>query len=144
MKISKKMIKYLCIISFGANIALILMGIFHYFIGLNIVFGTSFSILIVLSWFLNIILIVYNDYKIVKSSLMGKKIHHLGYGFVGVNIIDIILLVAGLFLLNANWFSPILQYSLIIFGFFSFFIYGSIFSYLNLKSLDKREVWQFE
>jgi hypothetical protein len=144
MKIRKEQVKYLCMILFGANISSIILGILHYIIGLNIIIGTIFSIIIVLTWFLNSILIILNDFKIVKNSPAGKRINYLGYGFIGVQIIAIFLLVGGLFLLNANWFSPLLQYTLIVIGFFSFFTYGTIFSYLNLKTVDNREVWKFE
>jgi len=144
MKIRKEQVKYLCIIAFGANISSILLGILHYIIGLHIAIGIIFSIIIVLSWFLNNILIILNDFKIVKSSPEGKKLNRLGYGFLGVQIIAIFLLVGGLFLLNANWFSPLLQYTLIVIGFLSFFTYGSAFSYLNIKAIDNREVWKFE
>lgn len=144
MKITKIQVKYFCIITLGGNISSIILGILHYVIGLNIVIGTIFSTIIVLTWFLNTLLIIINDYKIVKSSHEGKRINYLGYGFIGVQIIAIFLLVGGLFILNANWFSPILRYSLIFIGFFSFFSYGTIFSYINLKAIDYREVWKLE
>jgi len=144
MKIGKEQIKYLYTILFGANISSIILGILHYIIGLHIVIGTIFSIIIVLSWFLNNLLIIFNDFKIVKNNSAGRRLNRLGYGFLGVQIIAIFLLVGGLFLLNANWFSPLLQYSLIVIGFFSFFTYGSVFSYLNIKAIDNREVWKFE
>ncbi|MHA1355474.1 MAG: hypothetical protein ACTSR1_09910 [Candidatus Heimdallarchaeota archaeon] len=144
MKIGREQVKYVCMILLGANIASIILGILHYIIGLNVVVGTIFSILIVLVWLLNVTLIIFNDYKIVKNSPIGKRINRLGYGFLGVQIFAIFFLVGGLFLLNANWFSPALQYSLIWIGFFSFFVYGSLFSYLNIKALDNREVWKIE
>jgi len=144
MKIGREQIKYVCMILLGANITSIILGILHYIIGLNIVVGTIFSILIVLAWFLNVALIIFNDYKVVKSNSIVKRINRLGYGFLSVQIIAIFFLVGGLFLLNANWFSPALQYSLIWIGFFSFFVYASLFSYLNIKALDNREVWKIE
>ena len=144
MKFGREQVKYICIILFGANIASIILGILHYIIGLNIVIGTIFSILIVLVWFLNVALIVFDDYKVVKNSSIGKRINRFGYGFVGVQIIAVFCLIGGLFTLNANWFSPVLQYSLIWIGFFSFFVYASLFSYLNIKALNNREVWKFE
>jgi hypothetical protein len=144
MKIRIKQVKYLCTIVFGANIASIILGFLHYVIGLNIVIGTIFSIIIVLSWFLNTVLIIFTDHKVVKSTPDGKRINYFGYGFLGVQIIAIFLLVGGLFILNANWFSPVFRYSLILIGFFSFFGYGSVFSYINLKSIGNREVWKLE
>lgn len=144
MKFGREQVKYICIILFGVNIASIILGILHYIIGLNIIIGTIFSILIVLAWFLNIALIVFDDYKVIKNSSIGKRINRLGYGFVGVQIIAVFFLIGGLFILNANWFSPALQYSLIWIGFFSFFVYASLFSYLNIKALENREVWKFE
>jgi hypothetical protein len=144
MKFGREQVKYICIILFGANITSIILGILHYIIGLNIIIGTIFSILIVLAWFLNISLIIFDDYKVVKSSSIGKRINRFGYGFVGVQIIVVFSLVGGLFTLNADWFSPALQYSLIWIGFFSFFVYASLFSYLNLKALSNREVWKLE
>ena len=144
MKIGKKQVKYLCMILCGTNISSIILGIIHYIIYLNIVIETIFSIIIVFSWFLNIILIIFNEFKINKSSSTGAKINLLGYGFIGVQIISIFFLIGGLFLLNANWFSPLLHYSLILLGFLSFFTYGAIFSYLSMKALDNREVWKFE
>ena len=139
MKFGREQIKYMCIILFGANIASIILGILHYVIGLNIIIGTIFSILIVLVWFLNIALIVFDDYKVIKNSSIGKRINRFGYGFVGVQIIAVFFLVGGLFILNANWFSPALQYSLIWIGFFSFFAYASLFSYQNRLSLRRTE-----
>lgn len=144
MKFGREQVKYICIILFGVNIASIILGILHYIIGLNIIIGTIFSILIVLAWFLNIALIVFDDYKVIKNSSIGKRINRLGYGFVGAQIIAVFFLIGGLFILNANWFSPALQYSLIWIGFFSFFVYASLFSYLNIKALENREVWKFE
>lgn len=144
MKIRKKQVKFLCIFLLITNLSSIVLAILHYFIGLNIVVGTIFSILIVVSWFLNIVLIIFTDYKIVKSSPEGKRINRLGYGFLAVQIVAILLLVGGLFLLNANWFTPLLQYSLILVGFLSFFAYGAIFSYFNLNALEIREVWKIE
>jgi len=144
MIIRKKYVKYLCMILLIMNLLSVLLSILHYFIGLNIIIGSLFSILIVVSWFLNIALIIFTEYKVVKSSPTGKKINRLGYGFLAVQIVAILLLVGGLFLLNASWFTPLLQYSLILIGFFSFFVYGAIFSYFNLKALDLREVWKIE
>jgi len=65
MKIRKEQVKCLCMILFGANISSIILGILHYIIGLNIIIGTIFSIIIVLTWFLNSILIILNDFKII-------------------------------------------------------------------------------
>jgi len=144
MKIGQKYVKYLCILLFAMNLISILFGILHYFIGLNIVVGTLYSILIVICWFLNISLIIITDYKVVKSRPIGKRINRLGFGFLAVQIVAIFLLVGGLFLLNASWFTPLLQYSLILIGFLSFFAYGAIFSYFNIKALEVREVWKFE
>ncbi len=144
IKIGKKHFKYLCIFLLATNLCSIILGFLHYIIGLNIVVGTLFSILIVVSWFLDISLLIFTDYKIVKSNPVGKRINRLGYGFLVVQIIAILFLVGGLFLLHANWFSPLLQYLLIFVGFFSFFVYGAIFSYFNIQALDNREVWKFE
>lgn len=144
MKSGIEQIKYACIILLGLNLASIILGTLHYIIGLNIIIGTIFSIFIVLSWFLDIALIIFDDYKINKKNAIGKRINRLGYGFLGVQIIAIFFLIGGLFLLNANWFSPVFQYSLIWIGFFSFFIYASLFSYLNIKAFDNREVWKIE
>ncbi len=144
MKIQKEQIKVYCIITLGMNIASIVLGLLHYIIGLNIVFGIMFSVILGIVWVLNIGLLILNDFKIVKSNPIGKKLNLLGYGFIGFQIIAIFTLAGGIFLLNADWTTPLVQYLLIGIGFFGYFIYGSIFSYINIKKVEIREVWKFE
>jgi len=50
------------------------------------------------------------------------------------------MIAGGLFLLNADWTSTLIQYSLIYSGIFGYFIFGGILASLNLKQLKKREV----
>jgi hypothetical protein len=50
------------------------------------------------------------------------------------------MIAGGLFLLNADWTSAVIQYSLIYSGFFAYFLFGGILSSLNLKQFKKREV----
>ena len=144
MKIKKEQIKIYCIITLGMNIASIVLGLLHYIIGLNIVFGIMLSIILAIAWVLNIGLLILNDFKIVKSNPIGKKLNLLGYGFIGFQIIAIFTLAGGIFLLNADWTTPLVQYLLIGTGFFGYFIYGSLLSYINIKKVEIREVWKFE
>jgi hypothetical protein len=140
-------IKYLKLyseINVGLNIATVILGILHYFIGLNLVFGLFFSFLILFTWIFNLILIVIDEYKTVKNNSIGKRLNLLGYGYLFFHIIALILLVGGLFLKNADWFSSVLHYSLIFTGFFGLFIYGTLFSLINYKSFQNREVWNIE
>jgi len=130
--------------SIGLNLATIILGILHYFIGLNAIFGVLFSTIIILAWLFNIFLIVLDEYKTVKGTTIAKRLNLMGYGYLSYQIIAIFLLVGGLFLLNANWFSPLLQFSLIFSGFFGLFIFGTLLSYYHYKSLQTREVWNIE
>jgi len=139
-----KYIKIYAEITIGLNISTIILGILHYFLGFILFYGLLLSIVILLAWLFNISLIVLDEYKTVKTTEMGKKLNLLSYGYLFFQIIAILLLVAGLFFLNANWFSPLLQFSLIFCGFFGLFIYGSIFSFINYKTLQNREVWKIE
>lgn len=144
MKVQKKQVRVYFIITLGMNIASIILGLLHYLIGLNIIFGIIFSVILGITWFLNIVLLILNDYKVVKSNPIGKKLNLLGYGFIGFQIIAIFFLVGGIFFLNADWTTPFVQYLLIAIGFFGYFIYGSFFSYINIKKIEIREVWKFE
>ena len=144
MHLNLKHIKIYVAIIIGLNISTIILGILHNFFGLILFYGYMLSIVIVLTWILNISLIVLDEYKINKNTEMGKKLNLLSYGYIFFQIVAIVLLVAGLFFLNANWFSPILHFILILSGFFGFFVFGSIFSFVNLKSLQSREVWKIE
>lgn len=131
-------------ISMVINLATIVLGIFHYIIGLNLIFGIIFSIIIFLAWLFNIFLIIIDEYVSVKETATGKRLNILGYGYLFFQIIAILLLVGGIFLFNASWFSPILQYALIWSGFFGLFFYGAIFSFLNYHSSQNKEVWKIE
>lgn len=131
-------------LSMVLNLATIVLGILHYIIGLNLVFGVAFSIIIFLAWIFNIFLIIIDEYMIAKESSIGKRLNMVGYGYLLFQIIAILLLVGGLFLYNASWFSPILQYALIWCGFFGLFIFGTLFSFLNYHNSKKNEVWNIE
>ena len=144
MSLDIKYIKNFSGISVALNLGTLVLGIFHYMIGLNLIFGILFSVIIFLGWVFNICLIIIDDYLTDKGSAVGKRLNLLGYGYLFFQIIAILLLVGGLFLFNASWFSPILQYGLICSGFFGLFIFGAVFSFFNYRNSKYREGWKIE
>ncbi len=144
MRIKKNQMNYYFLITLGLNLTSIVMGILYFVIGPDLIFGFLFSIILVISWFLDIGLVLLNDFKLAKNNATGKILNRLGYSFVIFQIFGAVCMVGGLFFLNADWTSPLVQYSLICIGFFGFFLFGSILAYLNIKKLDIREAWNFE
>ncbi|MCK4282575.1 MAG: hypothetical protein KAX10_10690 [Candidatus Lokiarchaeota archaeon] len=144
MRIKKNQMNYYFLITLGLNLTSIVMGILYFVIGPDLIFGFLFSIILVISWFLDIGLILLDDFKLAKNNATGKILNRLGYGFVCFQIFGVFCMVGGLFLLNADWTSPLVQYPLIFISFFGFFLFGSILAYLNIKKLDIPEAWNFE
>lgn len=144
MRIKKNQMNYYFLITLGLNLTSIVMGILYFVIGPDLIFGFLFSIILVISWFLDIGLVLLNDFKLAKNNATGKILNRLGYSFVIFQIFGAFCMVGGLFFLNADWTSPLVQYSLICISFFGFFLFGSILAYLNIKKLDIPEAWNFE
>ena len=144
MRIKKNQMNYYFLITLGLNLTSIVMGILYFIIGPDLIFGFLFGIILVISWFLDIGLVLLDDFKLTKNNATGKILNRLGYSFAFFQIFGVFCMVGGLFLLNADWASPLVVYSLICISFFGFFLFGSILAYLNIKKLDIREVWNFE
>ena len=106
----------------------------------NLIFG----IILVISWFLDIGLVLLDDFNLIKSTPTGKKLNRLSFGYIGFQMIALLCIVAGNFFVNADWMTPLIQYLLVFIGFFGFFLFGSILAYMNIKILNNREVWKFE
>jgi len=126
------------------NLASIITGTIYLIIGPEMIFGILFTIILVSSWFLNIGLIFFDDFFVVKSHPNGKIINRIGHGFLMMQIVAILFIVAGNFLMNAKWGTPAIWYLLISIGFFTTFAFGSILAYVNMKNIDIAEVWNFE
>ena len=144
MRFQKHQMNYYSIITLGMNIVSIIMGIFYFVIGPDLIFGVLFGIILVISWFLDIGLVLLDDFNLIKSTPTGKKLNRLGFGYIGFQMIALFCIVAGIFLVNADWMTPLIQYLLVCIGFFGFFLFGSILAYMNIKILNNREVWKFE
>lgn len=144
MRIKKKQMNNYFLITFGLNLATMVMGILYFVIGPDLIFGFLFGIILVISWFLDIGLVLLDDFKLAKNNATGKILNRLGYCFVFFQIFGAFCMVGGLFLLNADWTSALVHYSLIFISFFGFFLFGSILAYLNIKKLDIPEAWNFE
>ncbi|MHA1491748.1 MAG: hypothetical protein ACTSRI_19095 [Promethearchaeota archaeon] len=144
MKFQRNQLKYIFKTTLGMNFASIITGIIYLIIGPERIFGFLFTIILVSSWFLNIGLIFLDEFFVVKNHPNGKKINRIGYGFLMLQIIAILFLVAGNFLMNAQWGTQTIWYLLISIGFFTTFAFGSILAYANMKNIDILEVWNFE
>ncbi|TXT60719.1 MAG: membrane protein of unknown function [Promethearchaeota archaeon] len=138
MKFAKSNLQQINIFAFLLNIANIFSGILYIFIGLNTFLLFIFSGFLIIGWFTNVFLLLINDHKTAKNSKPGVLINILSYMYLIFQIIFILMIAGGLFLLNADWASKPIQYLLIYTGFFGYFIYGCIVSFLTINQL-KRE-----
>lgn len=138
MKFVKSNLRQITIFAFLLNIANIFSGILYIFIGLNTFLLVIFSGFLIIGWFTNVFLLLINDHKTVLNSNHGVLINILSYMYLIFQIIFILMIAGGLFLLNADWASKLIQYLLIYTGFFGYFIYGCIVSFLTVNQL-KRE-----
>jgi hypothetical protein len=144
VRIQKREMNYYIKITLSMNVISIIMGILYFIVGSGLLFGIIFGIILVGSWLLDIGLIFIDDFTLKKGNKIGKAINRLGYAFIFYQIIAVLVLAGGLFLLNADWATPFIQYFLVFVGFFGFFILGTILSYANMKGLNRKEVWKFE
>ncbi|MHA1843574.1 MAG: hypothetical protein ACTSWE_04845 [Promethearchaeota archaeon] len=144
MIITRRKIKIFNKIALIFNFLTILLGIFYVILGICYFLVLFYSFIIAISWILNIILVLIDDFRINKNNALGRRLNLLGYLFMVVQLICVFLLVGGLFLLNAAWTSKIVQYTLTYLGFFSFFVFGMVLSLFNLLQLKKPEGWTFE
>ena len=131
-------------LTLGLNLITIGLGIVYSIIGTQYFLVIIFSFIIIATWISDMVLIMINDINVKKDTKIGRKIYILGYFLMLFQIFSVILLVAGLFLLNADWTSFIIQYTLIYLGFYGFFGFGLILSLLNLSKLKLTEAWKFE
>lgn len=144
MALNKRKIEIFSKATFGLNLITIVLGILYSVIGAQYFLVVIFSFIIIVTWISDICLVLINDINVKKDTVVGKRINLLGYSLMLFQIFSVILLVAGLFLLNADWTSNIIQYTLIYLGFYGFFVFGLILSLLNLSKLQLSEVWKFE
>ncbi len=140
MNLSRLNIRYINFIGLFLNLANISLGIIYIIIGLNSILLIFFSIFLILAWFVNISILLLNDHKFVRKSKHGALLNIFSYLFLISQIFFVLMIAGGLFLLNADWTSTLIQYSLIYSGIFGYFIFGGILASLNLKQFKKREV----
>ena len=105
MNVQIETLRKVFISALGMNIASLLMGIIYFIIGPEMIFGTLFTIILIISWFLDIGLIFLDDLFIMKEHPNGKQINRIGYGFLMVQILATFFFVGGNFLMNAQWAS---------------------------------------
>ncbi len=144
MQLSKKGMTLFNKITVLFNCLTILLGLFYVILNVRYFLVMVFSFIVAISWILDILLVLIDDFKINKNNSLGKRLNLLGYVFMVVQLACVFLLVGGLFFLNAGWTSLIIQYTLIYLGFFSFFVFGMGLSLFNLVQLKKPEGWTFE
>lgn len=140
MNLSRSNIEYFNILALFLNLANISLGIVYIVIGLNPILLILFTLFLVFAWFVNIFILLLNDHKLVRKSKNGTLVNIFSYLFLIFQIFFVLMIAGGLFLLNADWTSAVIQYSLIYSGFFAYFLFGGILSSLNLKQFKKREV----
>lgn len=140
MNLTRLNIKYFNILALFLNLANISLGIIYIIIGLNSILLIFFSLFLILAWFVNILILLLNDHNFVRKSKHGTMVNIFSYLFLIFQFLFVLMIVGGLFLLNADWSSAVIQYSLIYTGFFGYFLFGGILSSLNLKQFKEREV----
>jgi hypothetical protein len=139
MNLSRLNIRYINLIALFLNIANISLGITYIIIGLNSMLLIFFSIALIIAWFVNISILLLNDHKFLRKSKHGALMNVFSYLFLIVQFFFVLMIAGGLFLLNADWISARIQYSLIYSGFFGYFLFGVILSSFNLKSLKEED-----
>ena len=72
MRIKKKQMNNYFLITLGLNLTTMVMGILYFVIGPDLIFGFLFGIILVISWFLDIGLILLDDFKLAKNNATGK------------------------------------------------------------------------
>lgn len=129
-------------ISFLLNILTTCFAIAYYIIpSYNILFDV-FGFILLLAFFLNIALIWTVDNKLIKNTVIGKKLNRMDYYYALFFIIGILLMIIGVFLLSFLIEGELLFILLILTGLLMITVFGGYFSILIRNNIDKRGVWQ--
>lgn len=144
MKLQKKNFKNYSILTLGTNILSIFMGIIYFIVGAELIFGVFFEIILIITWCFDMSIVLLDENLLVKNNLIGKKINRFNYCFLSVQIISLLLIFGGNFLMNGQWGNTLIYYSLMGTGYFLLFIFGGYLAYLNVKGLNMREAWKIE
>ena len=146
MKINKQQLKIFCLVIILMNLVSTVLGVVYYAVPLITLFWLwNFQgIVMLISWFLNVLLIYINDRLLVKSDDTGRKINLICYLFLVFIIIAMLLLFNYSYTFSYGGSITLINITMSIFAIFVIAIFGIILAYFDIKNLENRGVWKFE
>lgn len=131
--------------SLALNISSIVLGIVFLIIPIYSLLWDIFGIILFITLFGNFLLVYLNSIKLNKTTKFGNRLNWLCYYYPITVIFSVLYLILGNLLISMTYSSQLIAYIgpfvLMIIGFFGIFIVGGIIAYLDIKNLEKREVW---
>ena len=110
------------------------------------IFWDIFGIILLITLFVNILLIFLNSIRLNKSYILGNRINLFCHSYLVFTIIAMIVLFLSNFFISITYSNSIgdlfLYYSMIIIFFFGNLALGVIISYLDIRNLNNRELWE--
>lgn len=123
------------------NILTISFMIVYYIIPSYNILYHVFGIILVFTFFIDILMILLIDKYLVKSSTIGKKLNQLSFYYIGCFIIGVLLMLIGVILMSFLIEGELLFITLISIGVYLITGLGAILSMLFQSSINKRGVW---
>ena len=125
------------ILSIGFSISFLIVQTYN-------IFWDIFGILLLITWFGNLLLIYLNSNNINRETKIGNLINLLGYFYLIFSICAIYMIIRGNMLITSTYSNNIKDtwrnYGMIYFGIFGLLSFGFIVSVLNIKNLNQKEV----
>ncbi len=103
------------------------------------------GMIILISLFSNVFLVYFNTLKLNKTTNLGNRLNWFCYLYLVLMIIGMLFIGLGNMLVEINYERTFLGnpggYGMLLIGYFSIFGLGGIISYLNIRNLNNRDLW---
>jgi len=138
-------IKNTSFINITLNFICAVLGLIYLLFPIYNVVWDVFGVILLVTLFSNLFLMYLMGFKLNKNNDLGKKLNLLSYIFIFTNSLFIIFMGLGNVLISITYSNQLSAnipwYFFIILGYYGILVFGAIMSFLNLKNLDNKALW---
>lgn len=137
-------IKFLSNLNIFLSVFAVAFGIIFFSIPVQILLYDFFGYMVIASFFIDIILLFFIEFKVNKVHEKAYKLQLMSYIFLVLIIIGTLLRIFGIMFVNfflggiILFLASLMQIS----GFFIIHLFGIYFSLLIYENIDEKEVWK--
>ncbi len=141
-------IKRISHLSVLLNPICIICGISYLILPIYTIFWDVFGILIILTLFIDGLLVYLSSIKVNKATKLGKKLNLICYVYLVFMILALMGIIGGNLLIYANYTNSILNslggYFLVYFCYISLFAFSLLIALFDIKHINNRILWNSE